>query len=429
MNEQVVTIPYTPRSQLLPFHNRTERFACLVAHRRFGKTVGCINDLQKGALTCTRERPRFAYLAPYLKQAKTVAWDYLLHYSSSIPGISVNHSELRVDYPNGGQVRLYGADNADGMRGIYLDGVVLDEPADMDPRVWPEIIRPALSDRQGWAAFIGTPKGKNAFWDVREQARKSPDWFYAEFRASNTLILPQTELDAAKLDMTEDQYNQEYECSFDAAILGAYYGKLLVKAQEDKRIGKVPWEPKLPVHTAWDLGIGDSTAIWFAQQVGMECRIIDYYESSGVGLEHYVKVLKEKPYVYGDHILPHDVEVADLSTGRTRLQFLASLGLYGRVLQRDSVEDGISAARNLLPQCWFDETKCERGLEALRQYRAEYDEKLKTLKSRPLHDWTSHAADAFRYLARGLPDQSHIPEKRDRYTRDSRPSSNAWARL
>lgn len=429
MREQVVTIPYTPRPQLVGFHNRTERFACLVAHRRLGKTVGCINDLQRGALTCSLARPRFAYMAPYLKQAKTVAWDYLLHYSAPIPGISVNHSELRVDYPNGGQVRLFGADNADSLRGIYLDGVVLDEPADMDPRVWPEIIRPTLSDRLGWAAFIGTPKGKNMFWEIRELARKSPEWFHAEFKASQTNILPIAELEAAQRDMTEDQYQQEYECSFDAAIIGAYYGKLLVKAQEEGRIGKVPWEPKLPVHTAWDLGIGDSTAIWFAQQVGMECRIIDYYESSGVGLEHYVKILREKPYVYGDHILPHDVEVADLSTGRTRLQFLASLGLHGRVLQRESnIDDGISAVRNLLPQCWFDEEKCERGLEALRQYRAEFDDKLKTLKQRPLHDWTSHAADAFRYLARGLPDQSHAPVKRDRYT-PRKSTGNAWARL
>jgi phage terminase large subunit len=216
---------------------------------------------------------------------------------------------------------------------------------------------------------------------------------------------------------------------YEVISIGSYYGALLVEAEQDKRIAKVPWEPKLPVHTAWDLGIGDPTAIWFAQQTGMEVRIIDYYEASGVGLEHYVKVLKDKRYVYGEHILPHDVEVADLSTGRTRLQFLASLGLYCRALaQETSVDDGISAVRNLLPQCWFDAEKCADGLKALRQYRAEYDEKLKTLKQRPLHDWTSHAADAFRYLARGLPDQSHIQPKRDRYSK-GKSSGNAWARL
>jgi phage terminase large subunit len=217
---------------------------------------------------------------------------------------------------------------------------------------------------------------------------------------------------------------------YEVISIGSYYGAFLVEAEEDKRIGKVPWEPKLPVHTAWDLGIGDPTAIWFCQQTGQEVRIIDYYEASGVGLEHYVKVLKDKRYVYGEHILPHDVEVADLSTGRTRLQFLASLGLYCRALaQETNVDDGISAVRNLLPQCWFDAEKCSDGLKALRQYRAEYDEKLKTLKQRPLHDWTSHAADAFRYLARGLPDQSFSHVKRDRYSRDRKSSGSAWARL
>lgn len=402
VERQRILIPYGPRPQLIAFHNRTERFACLVAHRRFGKTVGCINDLQRGALTCTRDRPRFAYLAPYLKQAKTVAWDYLLHYSAGVPGVKANHSELRVDYPNGGQVRLYGADNADGMRGIYLDGVVLDEPADMNPRVWPEIIRPALSDRQGWAAFIGTPKGKNGFYDIREQAKSEDDWFFLELKASETGILPQSELDAARKDMTPDQYAQEYECSFEAAIQGAYYAKLLQTAETDKRIGRVPYDPKLQVTTAWDLGIGDSTAIWFVQQTGQEVRIIDYYESSGVGLDHYAKVLKEKPYAYRDHILPHDAEVKELGTGRSRKETLYSLGIKCQIIPAQSVEDGINAARLLIHRCWFDETKCAKGLEALRQYRVEFDDKLKAFKNRPLHDWTSHAADAFRYLALGL---------------------------
>lgn len=388
----VITIPYAPRERFKPFHDRTKRWSVIVAHRRCGKTVACINDLIKAALTSTKPNPRFAYLAPYHAQAKDVAWDYLKHYAAPIPNTEANESELRLDFPNGARIRLYGAENADRMRGLYLDGIVIDEPADIKSTVWPEIIRPALSDRQGWATWIGTPKGKNAFWDIWKQAGDYPeDWYASMLRASETGYVNQKELDEALKTMSEDQYAQEFECSFEAAIQGAYYGKLINEAQKEGRIGRVPWEPKLPVHTAWDLGIGDSTAIWFAQQTGMEVRIIDYYESSGVGLEHYVKVLESKKYIYGDHILPHDVEVADLSTGRTRLQFLASLGLYGRVLQRDSVEDGISAARNLLPQCWFDAEKCERGLEALRQYRTEYDDKLKTFKNRPLHDWTSHA--------------------------------------
>jgi hypothetical protein len=297
------------------------------------------------------------------------------------------------------------------MRGIYLDGAVLDEPADMDPRVWPEVIRPALADRKGWAVFIGTPKGHNGFYEIREFAKSAPDWMYLELKASETGIIDPDELVAARQLMTEDQYAQEFECSFEAAIMGAYYGKLIAQAEADKRICNVPWEPKIPVHTAWDLGIDDSTAIWFCQQVGQEVRIIDYYENSGVGLDHYAKVLKEKPYVYGNHLLPHDAEVRELGTGRSRVETLASLGVRATVVPLQAVEDGINAARLLLPRCWFDQGKCgPRGLEALRQYRTEYDEKLKAFKNRPLHDWTSHAADGFRTLAMGLkPDQKQKP--------------------
>lgn len=400
VERQRVLIPYFPRPQFIAFHARTERFACIVAHRRFGKTVGCINELQRGALTCQNDRPRFAYIAPYLKQAKTVAWDYLLHFSAPIPGVKINHSELKVDYPNGGQVRLYGADNADGMRGIYLDGVVLDEPADMNPRVWPEIIRPALSDRSGWAAFIGTPKGQNGFYDIAEKAKVEDDWFHLELKASETGVLPQHELEAAQRDMTPDQYAQEYECSFDAAIQGAYYAKLLNDVK--KQITRVPHDPALKVITAWDLGIGDSTAIWFCQRLGQEIRIIDHYEASGEALPHYAKYLQQKPYVYEEHLLPHDAEARELGTGKTRVETLASLGIKGRVVPAQSVEDGINAVRLMIPRCWFDAENCKDGLEALKQYRTEFDDKRKTFRDKPLHDWTSHSADAFRVLAQGI---------------------------
>ena len=427
VNVQRIQIPYAPRRQFMPFHERLQRWFCIVAHRRAGKTVAVLNDLQKAALLCPLERPRFAYVAPYLKQAKSVAWDYMLHYSAPIPGISVNHSELRVDYPNGGQVRLWGADNADAMRGVYLDGVVADEPADMHPRVWPEIIRPALADRRGFGGFIGTPKGHNAFYDIREIARTDPDWLYLELKASQTGLLAEEELIAARKLMTEDQYQQEFECSFDAAIQGAYYGTLMREAEEDDRICRVPHDPVLKVHTAWDLGIGDSTVIWFAQQHASEVRIIDCYAASGVGLDHYARVLKEghrAKYDYDQHVLPHDGMVADLSTGRARIQTLASLGVAARCLNREtSVDDGISAVRSLIPRCWFDAEKCKVGIEALKQYRCEFDEEKKVFSQRPLHDWTSDYADAFRYLARGLPDQSFAPKKRDRYSNAGRGGS------
>jgi phage terminase large subunit len=414
-----IVIPYQPRAQFQAFHDRTQRWACIVAHRRAGKTVACLNELQRAALLCPRERPRFAYIAPYLKQAKSVAWDYMLHYSAPIPGIEVNHSELKVTYPNGGQVRLYGADNADGMRGLYFDGVVLDEPADFDPRVWPEILRPALSDRLGWAVFIGTPKGHNGFYEIREIARTDPDWLHIELKASETGLLPTDELAAARKLMTEDQYNQEFECSFDAAIVGAYYGILMREAEEAKRITRVPHSPDLQVYTAWDLGIGDQTVIWFAQLTGAEVRIIDCYAASGVGLDHYTKILKEghrAHYQYAEHILPHDAMVADLSTGKSRVQVLGNLGISPRVLEREgNVDDGINTVRMMLPRCWFDAEKCATGIEALKQYRCEFDEDRKVFKNRPLHDWTSDYADAFRYLARGLPGFETPRKPKQRY--------------
>jgi len=396
------TIKYRPRKQAKAYHKRKERFAVIVAHRRFGKTVAAINDLIKDALTIPRKNVRVAYIAPYYRQAKAIAWDYLREYTADIEGVEINASELRIDFPNGARIRLFGADNYDAMRGLYFDSVVLDEPADFPASAWPTVIRPALADRKGRATFIGTPKGKNDFWDTYNNAKSDPNWFCAMYKASETHILDADELEEAKRTMGEDRYEQEFECSFEAAIQGAYYAVEMKKAKEDKRITRVPYDPAVGVVTAWDLGIGDSTAIWFAQYVGQEIRIIDYYESSGVGLDHYAKVLNQRGYVYEQHILPHDVQVKELGSGKSRLETLGALGINNiEIAPRLSVDDGIQAARSMLNRCWFDEDNCERGVEALLQYRREFDEKLKTWRGRPLHDWTSHGADAFRYLAIG----------------------------
>lgn len=403
---------YVARSQFVPFHTRKQRWSVLVAHRRAGKTVACVNDLIDAALRCKLPEPRFAYLAPYYAQAKDVAWNYLKRYTAPITGSAIHEAELRVDLPNGGRVRLYGADNYDRLRGIYLDGVVLDEYGDMDPRAWSEVIRPALSDRSGWASFIGTPKGRNHFCEVYEGALTDKDWLAQMLKASETGILPESELADARKAMTEDQYAQEYECSFQAAVVGAYFARELNAAEENRRIGRVIHEGGIAVHTAWDLGIGDSTAIWFVQTIGREVRIIDYLENSGVGLDWYAKELDRKPYKYGEHILPHDAEVKELGTGKSRLETLNSLGIRNtRIIPAQSVEDGINAARVYMSRCWFDKEKCRQGLEALRMYRREWDEKRKVFKDRPLHDWTSHAADAFRYLALADPTTSGMWDK------------------
>lgn len=393
-----VVIPYLPRQEFLGLHNRTERWGVAVCHRRAGKTVACVNELIKGAISCKRKDPRFAYIAPFYSQAKDVAWGYVRQFCYDIPGAVPYENELRIDLPNGGRIRLYGADNYDRLRGVYFDGIVLDEYGDIDPRAWQEVIRPALSDREGWAIFIGTPKGQNHFAKLWDDAQSDPEWFKLMLRASESGLISAKELDAAKKILTEEQYAAEYECSFDAGIVGSYFGREMLQAATDKRIGNVPWEPLLEVYTFWDLGIGDSTAIWFAQYLGKEIRLIDYLENSGMGLDYYAKELRSKPYVYAEHLLPHDGDVKELGTGKSRLETLQSLNLKATVQIVRKKEDSINAARLAIPQCWFDKTKTARGIDCLRNYRKTWDEKLKVFHDRPLHDWSSHGADAFMEL-------------------------------
>jgi len=392
--------PYEVRDQFLPLHERKTRWFIGVAHRRAGKTVADINELIIGALKCDKPNPRFAYVAPQLNQAKDIAWTYLKEYSAFLTP-KVNESELWVELPGNKRIRIYGADNPDRLRGIYLDGVVLDEFGDMDPTIWTQVIRPALSDRKGWACFIGTPKGKNTFHRLWIEAEDDPDWTRLMLKASETGLLDPKELSDARRMMSEDEYAQEYECSFEAAVKGAYYGKEMNDAESEGRIAGVPYDPRLPVHTAWDLGVADSTVIWFVQTVGRETRIIDVIKGEGVGLDWYAKRLHERDYVWGNHYLPHDIEVRELGTGKSRKEVLAGLGIKATVCPSIPLADGIQAVRMLLPTCWFDKAKCRDGIEALRMYRREYDEKRQEFRVNPLHDWTSHYADALRYFAVG----------------------------
>jgi phage terminase large subunit len=414
----LIASPYAPRRQFMGLHTRTERWAIAVAHRRAGKTVACVNELIKAAATCEESSPRFAYIAPQLNQAKDIAWSYLLEYTDCFgPERRVNASELWIELPNNAaRIRLYGADNPDRLRGIHLDGAVLDEFGDMDPTMWSQVIRPALSDRRGWALFIGTPKGKNAFHALWVNAADDPDWHRLSLKASESGLLDAKELADARKAMSDDEYAQEYECSFEAAVRGAYYGKEMNEAEncEPPRIGAVPHDPRLPVHSAWDLGIADSTVIWFIQCHGRETRVIDVLKGEGVGLDWYAKRLQERDWLWGNHYLPHDAEVRELGTGKSRIEVLAELGIRGIVVPNIPVADGIQAVRMLLATCWFDKAKCRQGIEALRMYRREYDPKRQELKTHPLHDWTSHYADAFRYFAVGHREKAPVRRlKRD----------------
>ena len=403
---EVIEIPYKPREHQLKVHELLDgkRFAVVVAHRRFGKTVAALNHLIREAVLNEKETPRYAYIAPTYGQAKRVAWDYLVKYTTPLGGTN-NISELRVDFW-GRRIQLYGSDNPDSLRGQYFDGVIIDEVGDQNPKIWTDIVRPALTDRKGWCLFIGTPKGHNHFKELRDRAGKEEGWGLLEFKASETGVVDETELKAAKNEMGEDKYRQEFECSFDAAVEGSYFGQMLNELEEKKHMQEIPREEFSRTFTAWDLGMGDSTSIWVAQLVGTEVRLLDYYENHGVGLDHYVKWIKDNDYLKAEHILPHDVRVRELGTGKSRLEMLEEAGLEVKIAPRMGLDDGIQAVRRLLPRCWFNVPKVQIGLNCLRNYRRDYDEKRKIFYERPLHDWSSHGSDSFRYLALGL-DEGH----------------------
>ena len=410
MTEPIV-VPYSARWPQQAIHDALaeSRWVVAVCHRRLGKTVAAVNQLLVGALTCPRERPRFAYIAPTYRQAKAVSWDYLQHFGRALKEFCYesNQNELRVDFSrNGGQVRLFGADNPDSLRGLYFDGVVLDEYGQMSPALMGEVIRPALADRQGWALICGTPTGDRHFAEIADMARLDPEWRYVEFKASQTGILDEDELASSRKSMTEAEFQQEFECSWTSAVRGAVFGKELQAARDAGRITRVPYDPAMAVETDWDLGMADSTSIWFSQSLRSgEVRLIDYYEATGEGLPHYAQVLQAKGYTYGAHWAPHDIRVRELGSGRSRLDTAAALGIKFNIVPQPPaavqsiLEDGIHAARMLLPRCWFDAEKCRVGLEALTHYRREYRDRLQTFQATPTHDWASHAADAFRGLA------------------------------
>jgi len=359
-----------------------------------------------------KEDGRYAYVAPYYAQSKTIAWDYLVKFSRPVLA-KANQSELWVELVNGARIRLFGADNPDALRGLYLDGVVLDEYADMKPSIFGAVLRPLLSDRKGWATFIGTPKGHNSFWEVYSNATQDPSWYVKVLRASQTGLLDKAELEDAAKTMTQDQYLQEFECDFESAILGAYYGKEMRQLTDQGRITEVEYDPLFPVHTAWDLGYSDDTAIWWYQVVHGEIRLLDYHSSNGQPVAFYAGIIQsreeERGYVYGTHWLPHDARAKTLSSNRSVIEQLGDkIPLKTiKITPNLKLQDGIQASRLALTRAWFDH-KCTDGIECLRQYQREYDEDKKVFRDKPRHDWTSHGADAFRYLAIVWKDEAKI---------------------
>lgn len=393
-----VVVDYTPREQFKAFHARSHRFSSLVCHRRAGKTVACINDIVAKALRTKKKNARYAYVAPFYRQAKDVAWEYLKQATEGI-AVKVRNSELRVELPNGAWVTLYGADNPDALRGLYFDGVVLDEFGDCRPSLWAEVILPTLMDRKGWAVFIGTPKGKNHFYYMNKRALEQDSWFQMTLKASTSGLLDPEDLEEMRGQMTEEQYSQEMECNFEAAVRGTYYADMVASLESKGHMGHYPYNPDQTVHVSTDLGFTDSTAMWFWQLAPDGIRIIDYYEASGQALLHYFDVLNEKGYNYEVLWLPHDAKAKSLQTGRSTIEQFLQAGFPCRIAPKLAVQDGIDAVRKILPKCYFDQKNCFNGIEALRAYRRSYNELTKQFSKSPVHDWSSNGSDAFRYFA------------------------------
>jgi phage terminase large subunit len=412
-----ISTGYVARPLQRELHMKCRRFSVLVMHRRFGKTVWAINHTIDKGLRNARHNPQYAYLAPFRDQAKRIAWEYLKQYTQNIPGVEVNEAELRVDIPRPDKddrvrIMLMGADNYDAIRGMYLDGVILDEFAQINPIAWREVLRPALSDRLGWAIFLGTPKGRNEFCDMYERAVKlmaadDKEWFAALYRASETGIIPKEELESLKKDMSEDEYEQEYECSFQAGVAGAYFSKEMASAEKEGRICAVPYDPALSVLTYWDLGLDDVTGIWFMQRHFAQWRAIKYIQAPDTSLTEWIKIVRDTRYVLGQMHFPHDIQVRDLITGKSRYD--TAVQLVGRSMVRvipkiESKLDSIEAARRMIPRTVFDEKNCERGIKALKQYQRKWDPKNQSYSPKPMHNWASNASDAFQGFAMGALD-------------------------
>lgn len=408
MSDKLVTVPvdWRPRHYQMPLWSFMEgggKRAVCVWHRRAGKDSTALNWTVVSAF----KRPGiYWHLLPTYNQGRKIVWDGRTKEGKAFRDAwpkdaikSENNTEMKLELENGSLWQVVGTDNVDRLVGANPVGCVFSEYSLQDPRAW-DYVRPILAENGGWALFIYTPRGRNHGHDIIEMSKRNPKWFSQVLSVEDTKVLSaeviQEERDAG---MPEEMVQQEYFCSFDAGLVGSYYGSQMAKALEDERITAVPYEPRLDVITVWDIGVGDSTAIWFYQIHGFEIRCIDYYENSGEGLPHYVGVLRDKDYLYGTHYGPHDLEVRDFTTGKSRKDTAAGLGIKFRIVPKLSLEDGIDAVRSILRRCYFDAEKCKRGIEALRQYKKSWNDKMRCYNDHPDHDWSSHAADAFRYLA------------------------------
>lgn len=405
---------YSPRKYQLPFwqafdSGKYTRFV-KIWHRRAGKDT---TDFNFAVRECVRKPQLITYAFPTLKMGREILWEGLTNDGHRfidffIPDevvLKKNDTRMTIHFKNGSILRIGGADNPDSLRGGNSAGFIISEWAEHDPYTW-TVIRPIVLANGGWVLFNYTPKGDNHGKTLYESAKES-GWWTQVLKADETGVFTREQLIQELAELIREngesegraKYDQEYMCSFDSPVVGSYYGDQMRQATADGRIGRCIYESGIPVNTVWDLGVGDANVIWLYQAVGREIHIIDYIEGSGVGVEYYAGELKKRPYVYGKHFGPHDIEVKEWGSGQSRRETAANFGINFEKVPKQGIADGIQAARNILSRCYFDVEKCENGISALKWYQKDYDRKNKVYRAFPKHDWSSHAADAFRYLA------------------------------
>lgn len=403
---------FQPRPYQIPMmdaiFNKGYRRVLAILPRRAGKDVTAFNICIR---QCLLKPCVVYYIFPTYSQAKKVIWDSVTNDGRRILDFipdelvdSKNGQEMKIRFKNGSLLQLVGSDNYDSLMGTNPQGVVFSEYALQDPRAY-QYIRPILTANDGWALFISTPRGKNHLWELYQIAQNSPEWYAYKLTVNETQHIPLREIAREREEgiMSDDLIQQEYYTSFEMGVEGAYYAKYMDRLRASGQIGQVPWESGFKVHTAWDLGVRDATSIIFFQTIGQTVRVIDCYEKSKEGLEHYANILQSKPYTYGKHIAPHDIRVKEWGSGITRIEKARQLGIKFTIASDVLIPDGIEAVRSNLNKMWFDEVKAAPLIKALENYRQEYDVKKKVYKNRPLHDWSSHFCDAMRYLSVSLP--------------------------
>jgi len=418
-----IALKFQPREYQKPIMdailNKGYKRVLAILPRRAGKDLTAFNICIQAMLQKTMV---VYYILPTYAQGKKILWDSITNTGERILDClpkelieSSNSQEMKIKLVNGSLFQIVGSDNFDGLVGTNPQLCIFSEYALQDPRAY-QYIRPILAANEGVCLMISTPRGKNHLWELYNIAQQSPNWFCYRITLDDTKHIPLEEIEKERQEgiMSEDLIQQEYYVSFSMGVEGSFYSRYLDRMRTNSQITNVPWDPALPVHTSWDIGVRDSTSIIMYQSTAATVRIIDCYENNKHGLEHYKQVLDSKPYTWGKHWAPHDIGVTEWGTGLSRLEKARQLGIKFEyrmdvnnravsALPNVSIMDGIEAVRSLLPRCWIDEVKCAPLVKALESYRQEYDHRLKVYTTRPLHDWSSHFCDSARYMALSIP--------------------------